>query len=105
MMGADGVVAALASIAPTLFVNIYQAARANDLTNLIILQSQLLQLCRLYAIGGEWTDGAFFMGMKAALQVLGISGRTVSKPFRAMPDEKMQEVEKLLQECKISRVS
>jgi 4-hydroxy-tetrahydrodipicolinate synthase len=105
MMGADGIIAALASVAPALFVNIYQAARANDLTNLIILQSQLLQLCRVYAIGGEWTDGAFFMGMKAALQVLGICGRTVSTPFRAMPDEKMKEVEKLLQECKIFRLS
>jgi 4-hydroxy-tetrahydrodipicolinate synthase len=105
MLGADGIIAALASVAPALFVNMYQAARANDFTNLIILQSQLMQLCRLYAIGGDWTDGAFFMGMKAALQVLGICGRTVSKPFRALPDEKMDEVEKLLQECKISRVA
>jgi dihydrodipicolinate synthase/N-acetylneuraminate lyase len=105
MMGADGIIAALASVAPALFVNMYHAARANDLTNLIILQNQVLQLCRLYVIGGEWTDGAFFMGMKAALQVLGICGRTVSKPFRAMPDEKMKEVEKLLQECQISRAA
>jgi len=105
MMGADGAIAALASVAPSLFVKIYQAATANELTNLINLQSQLLRLCKLYAIGGEWTDGAFFMGMKAALQVLGICGRTVSRPFRAMPEEKMKEVEKLLQECGISGVA
>ena len=36
---------------------------------------RLLRLCQLYAIGGEWTDSAFFMGMKAAMEVLGISGR------------------------------
>ena len=89
LMGGDGAIAALASIAPTLFVKMYQAARANELTNLINLQNRLLQLCKLYAIGGEWTDGAFFMGMKAALQVLGICGRTVSRPFREMPEEKM----------------
>ncbi len=102
MMGGDGAIAALASVAPTLFVKIYQAARAKEVTNLINLQNRLLQLCKLYAIGGEWTDGAFFMGMKAALQVLGICGRTVSRPFREMPEEKMNEVEKLLQECEIS---
>ncbi len=105
MMGADGAIAALASVAPTLFVKMYQAAKANELTNLMNLQSRLLQLCTLYAIGGGWTDGAFFMGMKAALQVVGICGRTVSTPFRAMPEEKMKEVEKLLQECGISGVA
>lgn len=102
MMGADGAIVALASVAPALFVKLYNAAKAKDLANLISLQNQVLQLCKLYSIGGDWTDGAFFAGMKSALQVLGISGRTVSRPFEEMPKEKMAEVERLLQQCGIS---
>jgi dihydrodipicolinate synthase/N-acetylneuraminate lyase len=105
MLGADGGILALASVAPTLFVRLYNAARANDLENLIALSHQVLQLCRLYQVAGDWTDGAFFMGMKAALQVLGISGRVVSRPFHEMPEDKMAEVEKLLQQCGASGVA
>jgi len=101
LMGADGAIAALASIAPSLFVKLYNAAKAHDLASTIGLQNQVLRLCRLYAIGGDWTDGAFFAGMKSALQVLGICGRTVSRPLQEMPQEKMAEVEDLLHECGI----
>jgi 4-hydroxy-tetrahydrodipicolinate synthase len=104
VMGADGAIVALASIAPTLFVKLYRAARANELANLINLQNQVLQLCKLYSLVGEGTDGAFFAGVKSALQVLGICGRTVSRPFQEMPKEKMSEVERLLQQCGISGV-
>src|SRR5579859_7711979 len=101
IMGADGTIAALASIAPALFVQMYNAARKKDLANVVDLQSQVLKLCRLYSIAADGTDGAFFAGMKSALQVLGISGRTVSRPFQEMPQEKMAEVERLLQQCGI----
>lgn len=99
LMGADGAVVALGSIAPALFVSLYDAARKGDLPQVMILQATVLRLCKLYSIAAELTDGAFFAGMKAALEVLGIGGRTVSRPFCEMPKEKMPEVEALLREC------
>ena len=102
LMGADGAIAALASIAPALFTNLYSAARAGDLSRVLSLQKQVLQLCQLYSLSADLTDGAFFAGMKAALEVLGISGRTVSRPFNPMPQEKMPAVEALLRNCEVS---
>jgi 4-hydroxy-tetrahydrodipicolinate synthase len=102
LMGADGAIVALASVAPALFTNLYKAARAGDLSRVLSLQKQVLQLCQLYSLSADLTDGAFFAGMKAALEVLGISGRTVSRPFDPMPQEKMPAVEALLRSCEVS---
>jgi dihydrodipicolinate synthase/N-acetylneuraminate lyase len=99
LMGADGAIVALGSIAPALFVNLYDSARVGDMPRLMSLQARVLRLCRLYSLAAELTDGAFFAGIKGALEVLGISGRAVSRPFCEMPKEKMPEVEALLKEC------
>jgi 4-hydroxy-tetrahydrodipicolinate synthase len=99
LMGADGAIVALGSIAPKLFVDLYQAAKSGDLPKVMTLQARVLRLCRLYSIAADLTDGAFFAGMKAALEVLGIGGRSVSRPLYEMPKEKMPEVEALLEEC------
>jgi dihydrodipicolinate synthase/N-acetylneuraminate lyase len=96
MMGGDGAIVALASVAPRLFVKLYAAAKAHDPGTSVDLQNQILQLCTLYSLAGQSTDGAFFAGVKAALEVLGICGRTVSQPFQEMPKNKMREVERLL---------
>ena len=103
LWGADGVVATLASIAPALLVKLYESARKGDPESVFELQKRVLCLGRLFQLEGEATDGSFFAGVKAALQVLGISGRTVTKPFRALPEEKMVEVERILRECEVCR--
>jgi len=102
LWGADGCVVALASIAPTLFVELYETAKKGDGESTLALQRQVLSLCKLFELKGEATDGAFFAGMKAALQVLGICGRAVSSPFSAMPENKMAAVEKILQHCQLA---
>ena len=45
---------------------------------------------------GAATDGAFFAGLKAALEVVGICARYTASPFTAMPPEKMRDVEIIL---------
>lgn len=102
MMGGDGAIVALASVAPRLFVKLYRAAKAHELATSIDLQQHILHLCTLYSLAGPSTDGAFFAGVKAALEVLGICGRTVSQPFQEMPRNKMADVERLLRRCEPS---
>jgi dihydrodipicolinate synthase/N-acetylneuraminate lyase len=96
--GACGVVMALVSVVPSLFVELYEAALAEDVVRLRRLQGQVLRLCRLYEVKGAATDGAFFAGLKAALEVVGICGRYTTSPFTAMPPEKMKDVEMILTE-------
>jgi 4-hydroxy-tetrahydrodipicolinate synthase len=96
--GASGVVIALASVVPNLFVEIYETALTEDLVQLRRLQRQVLRLCRLYEVKGAATDGAFFAGLKAALEVMGICARSTASPFTAMPPEKMGDVEMILAE-------
>jgi 2-dehydro-3-deoxy-D-pentonate aldolase len=96
--GASGVVVALASVVPNLFVELYETALIEDLVQLRRLQRQVLRLCRLYEVKGAATDGAFFAGLKAALEVMGVCERNTAVPFTAMPPEKMTDVEMILAE-------
>jgi dihydrodipicolinate synthase/N-acetylneuraminate lyase len=96
--GACGAVLALASVVPHLFVELYKTALAGDVAQLRRLQRQVLQLCRLYEVKGAATDGAFFAGLKAALEVVGICARHTTFPFSDMPLEKMRDVETILAE-------
>jgi 4-hydroxy-tetrahydrodipicolinate synthase len=96
--GAGGVVMALASVVPNLFVELYESALTEDVAQLRRLQRQILHLCRLYAVEGAATDGAFFAGLKAALEVVGICARNTASPFTAMSPEKMIDVETILAE-------
>ena len=99
LCGADGVVAALASIAPSLFVNLYECAVKRDVTGVLELQTKVSLLGKLLDLNGDMSDGMFFAGLKAALEALGISGRTVGKPFRSLSESEMTQVEKLLRDC------
>lgn len=96
--GARGAVLALASVTPVLFVQLYEAAVRGDVIQLRRLQQKILRLCHLYEVKGAATDGAFFAGLKAALEVVGICARNTASPFTAMPAEKMRDVEMILAE-------
>jgi dihydrodipicolinate synthase/N-acetylneuraminate lyase len=98
LYGADGTVAALASVVPALFVQLFEAAKSGDIESTWTLQRKAMALGRLFELKGQPTDGAFFAGLKAGLQVLGICGRAVSSPFSPMPEHEMAAVEKLLAE-------
>jgi 4-hydroxy-tetrahydrodipicolinate synthase len=94
--GACGIIVALASAVPNLFVELYEAALAADVARLRGLQRRVLRLCRLYEVKGAATDGAFFAGLKAALEVIGVCARYTASPFAAMPPVKMREVEAIV---------
>ena len=82
---------ALASVVPDLFVQLYKCAVAGDVGRLRQLQRKVLRLCRLYEVKAPATDGAFFAGLKAALEVMGICARYTASPFTAMPVEEMSD--------------
>lgn len=98
LWGAAGLVAALANVVPNLYVQLYDAGAAGDVSMTVELQKRSLALGELFVLQGAPTDGAFFAGLKAALQVLGLCGAGVSKPFAPMPLEQMPAVEKLISE-------
>lgn len=102
LWGASGGVLALATIAPGLFVRLYEAALRHQWEAWAGLDRRVLMLTELYELAGAATDGAFFAGMKAALEVLGLCSRAVAPPFSPMPEEKMLAVEVLLNRCEIS---
>jgi dihydrodipicolinate synthase/N-acetylneuraminate lyase len=99
--GAHGAIVALASVAPALFVRLYECAMEGNIAQIQSLQRRVLSLCRLLSLTGASTDGSFFAGLKAALEVLGICGRTLSPPFSELPLSKMADVEALLKENQI----
>ena len=96
LFGAAGAVLALASIIPTLFVQLYESAIKGDIGAVKEAQRRVLALCRIYQVNGASTDGSFFAGVKAALEVLGICDRYVANPFSMLPKASMQEVEAIL---------
>jgi dihydrodipicolinate synthase/N-acetylneuraminate lyase len=103
--GACGVVMALASVVPSLFVELYETALKGDVAQLRRLQGKVLRLCRLYEVKGAATDGAFFAGLKAALEVAGVCARHTASPFTEMPPEKMKDVEAIFAECQSESIS
>lgn len=98
LWGAAGLIAALANVVPKLYVQLYEAGAAGDVSTTVELQKRSLALGKLFLLQGAPTDGAFFAGLKAALHVLGLCGAGVSKPFAPMPPKQMPAVEKLLSE-------
>jgi len=99
--GAHGAVLAMASIAPDLCAGLHAAVLQGDLSVVDKLHKRMLRLCQLYELTGGPTDGAFFAGVKAALEVLGICSRVLMPPFSPMPVEMMSDVEELLRHCEV----
>ena len=97
LIGTDGGTLGLASIAPRLFVDIYEAAKAGDYNRAFQLQYEANSLLEIFEVVGA-TDGSFFAAGKAALQLLGICGPWVSRPFRPLTEEQVLQVEQVLRQ-------
>jgi 4-hydroxy-tetrahydrodipicolinate synthase len=97
LMGADGSVIALPVIAPELCLRIYRAARQGNVALVRELQSQVADLFQIYVDAERSPDSAFLSSQKAALELLGLCSRRVSRPYRDANDADMRRVELLLQ--------
>ena len=91
VLGAKGAVPATGNIAPKLTVDIYEAFMRGDLAASLATQR------KLHHVRMALTLGTAPGGVKAALQVLGMSIGPSRAPVAALPPDKMQKMKAALQ--------
>ncbi len=101
LAGADGGVTGGANIAPSLYVQLYEAACRQDMTSVLSLHGKVMKLGQLlYGVGRHGSSS--IKGIKCALNCLGVCHDLVAEPFSPFsPSERAiiaQGVEQLRKE-------
>ena len=92
LLGGAGGVNGGANMFPELYVKSYNAAVAGDIETVKICQKAILHISTaIYNVDG------YLPGLKGALELLGICGRTLALPYTAMSDAKMVELKAALE--------
>lgn len=99
MFGGHGGVAGGANINPRLFVNMYESAKAGDVTRMQELQKAIFENRKLYACG-KYASG-MIKGVKCALNVMGICSDFMAEPFHAFRQPERAKIEALLKNLKL----
>ena len=85
LLGAHGGVNGGANIHPRLYVDLYQAAAAQNLTRVRELHAQVMDLAtRIYTVGRH--KSAIIKGIKCSLSLLGICDDQMAEPFHRFRD-------------------
>jgi 4-hydroxy-tetrahydrodipicolinate synthase len=95
LMGAHGGMAGGSNVWPQLYVALYEAAAAHDLSRVDALQQQVMHFSDAVYRAAEHTANPL-RGMKAALSVLGICGTHVTPPLRPYSSREYDRVQKYL---------
>jgi len=85
----------LANIAPQLFIKLYEKAIAGDLDEVLRLQRDIDEVGKIWDIGGG-DNRSYFASMKAALNLYGVCGKGVSRPYTAFDNEETAMVQEVL---------
>ncbi|MBI5034760.1 MAG: dihydrodipicolinate synthase family protein [Chloroflexi bacterium] len=93
--GANGAVLGLANVAPKLCVDLYLAAKSDELARAWKLQEQLMVLWQLH------THGQWLPCLKMAVSQLGICEPTVTAPFTAITPDAIAAIKSDMQAAKI----
>ena len=80
LMGASGGVNGGANIFPKLYVDLYNAAKAEDTETIQPLQSKVMQISTTIYTQGKY-GSSYLKGLKCALSLLGICSDTLALPF------------------------
>jgi 4-hydroxy-tetrahydrodipicolinate synthase len=92
LLGGAGGVNGGANMFPELYVKSYNAAVAGDLETVKKCQKAILHISTaIYNVDG------YLPGLKGALELLGLCGRTLALPYTAMSDDKMVELKAALE--------
>ena len=92
LFGADGIIPGAANFNPALTVALYEAARSGDRNRTAELQLELVRMRQFYTEGGSP-----FVAMKAACEMMNISGTATSFAYVAPSAEKRQRIRELLE--------
>jgi 2-dehydro-3-deoxy-D-pentonate aldolase len=95
-LGGHGGVNGGANLHPRLFVELCEAARCGDAPRVAELQTQVLELGRVYQVGQH--ASAIIKGLKCALSLLGICDDFMAEPFRRFRPDNREQVSVILQE-------
>lgn len=96
LLGGAGGVNGGANMFPELYVKSYDAAVAGDLETVKKCQKAILHISTaIYTLGGG--PSSYLQGLKGALELLGLCGRTLALPYKAMSDAKMVELKAALE--------
>jgi 4-hydroxy-tetrahydrodipicolinate synthase len=102
--GADGGVTGGANLAPRLFVDLFEAALAEDLNRCAALQRQTDRIAEtIYAVGQE--NSRFIKGTKCGLAAMGICDDFVLPPYSRFSDAQRREIADLVDQLQLREVS
>jgi len=91
LLGAHGGVNGGANLHPRLYVDLYQAAAAQDLQRVRQLHAQVMDLAgRIYTVGKH--NSAIIKGLKCALSLLNVCDDCMAEPFRRFNEPERDKV-------------
>jgi len=91
LLGAHGGVNGGANIHPRLYVDLYQAAAAQDLARVRELHTKVIDLAsRIYTVGRH--KSAIIKGIKCSLSLLGICNDAMAEPFHSFNEPERQQI-------------
>lgn len=100
MLGANGGVNGGANMFPKLYVDLYNAAKSNDIDEVKRLHAIVMQIsASIYNVGNY--GSSYLKGLKCALNVLGICNDYLAAPFSKFQSEQRGKIEKALGQIKI----
>jgi len=98
-MGADGGVPGGANICPQLFVQLYNAATANDQEQTTQLSATVDQLGKIYEVDQpSFGASSVIKALKAALSHVGICEDRVAQPLDCLSSDEKDQIKRILQE-------
>lgn len=91
IMGADGGINGGANMFPELYVAMYDAAKANDITEVRRLQKRIMAISTsIYTVGKY--GSSYLKGVKCALSLLGICDDYIAYPYRKFRAEERTKI-------------
>jgi 4-hydroxy-tetrahydrodipicolinate synthase len=91
LLGAHGGVNGGANIHPRLYVDLYEAAAAQDLAKVRELHTRVIELAsRIYAVGRH--KSAIIKGIKCSLNLLGICSDVMAEPFHRFEAPEREQI-------------
>lgn len=97
MNGGHGAVAGGANMFPKLFVDLYEAAKNNDLETIAVLRGKLFKIDKkIYSVGKH--TSRYIKTIKCALSEMGICDDFVAQPFRKFDQLEKSQIKQNLKE-------
>ncbi len=101
MMGASGGVNGGANLFPRLYVDLYNAAKANRIDEVKQLQQKVMKISTSIYNNGNY-GSSYLKGLKCALSILNICDDFVASPFNRFDNLRRSEISKALNEINLS---